>query len=266
MRFIYTKTFVRVFTVFVILAVLAIFDINGYLGWFKDGFVRVFGTASSKVTQGTDSVKNVFSTLFTIKKLVSENATLNQKIDDLSFENARLKSAQDENLALRKALNFTQQSNLNLLPAEVLVLDPTGIARSMTINRGEKSGVTVNQAVVVSPGLLIGKVVKVNPNSSEVVLITDPSMVVNGEVVDSGAKGLVRGEHGLGLTFDMVTQNELIKSGDKVVTSGLSGDFSRGLLIGEIASLKSNSTQLFQKAYISPAADLKNLRFVFVVQ
>ena len=55
------------------------------------------------------------------------------------------------------------------------------------------------------------------------------------------------------------------KTGDKVVTSGLSDDFPKGLLIGDVAGINSSSTELFQKAAVSPAADLRSLRFLFVV-
>ncbi len=266
MRFIYTKTFTKIFSIFVILAVFVVLDAKGYLGLFKDGFFRVYGFTTNKVTLATNSVKEVFQTFFTIRHLVSDNATLNQKIDALSFDNARLRSAEDENSALRKALSFKQQSQPNLVPVEVLTLDATGFTQTIIIDKGQNYSISLNQPVVAAPGLLVGKVTKLYPASAEVTLITDPSIVVNAEVVDSAARGLIRGEHGLGLTLDLVTQNDLIKSGDQVITSGLSNDFPRGLLIGQVAALRSNSTDLFQKAYISPAADLRNIRFIFVVQ
>lgn len=266
MRFIYNKYFTKIFAIFVLLALFVILDAQGYIGLAKDGFFRVYGYTASKVTSVTGGVKTVFSTLFTIKNLVSENASLNQKVDHLSFDNARLKSAQDENSALRKALNLKEQSKLNLLAAEVLILDATGFSQTVVIDKGNNYAIKENQPVVVSPGILVGKIKKVYPNSAEVMLITDPSIVVNAEAVDSGARGLIRGEHGLALTFDLVTQNELIKSGDLVITSGLSNDFPRGLLIGGVAAIRSSATDLFQKAYVSPAANLRNLRFLSVVQ
>lgn len=266
MRFIYTKTFAKIFTIFVLLALLVILDATGYIGLIKDGFFRVYGFGTTNLTKATNGVKNTLSTIFTIRNLVSENAKLNSQVDQLSFENARLKSAQDENAALRQALNFKQQSKLNLLPVETISLDPTGFSQTMVIDKGEDYGIRLNQPIVVSPGLLVGKVTKVYPNSAEVTLITDPTVVINGEVVDSGARGLIKGEHGLGLSFDLVTQNELIKTGDQVITSSLSSDYPQGLLIGQVTAIRSSQTDLFQKAFITPAADLRNLRFLFAVK
>jgi rod shape-determining protein MreC len=266
MRFIYTKTFTKIFTIFVLLALLVILDARGYLGLIKDGFFRTLGTTTSKVTDVTLGVKNIFETLFTIKRLALDNAELNQKIEELSFENARLKSAQEENQSLRQALNFRQQSKLNLLPVEVLTSDPTGFTQVFMIDKGQNVGIRLNQSVVVAPGILVGKITKLYPHSAQATLITDPSIVINAEVVDSGARGLIRGEHGLGLALDLVTQNDLIKTGDSVITSGLSDDAVRGLLIGNVSAIRSNTSELFQKAFVSSAADLRSLRFLFVVQ
>ena len=266
MRFIYTKTFARIFAIFVLLAVFIILDATGWLGLAKDGFNRVYGWTTMRLTGGASGMRTVFGTLFTIKNLSSDNAKLNQQVDQLAFENARLKSAQDENSALRRALNFKQDSQLNLVPVEVLALDPTGFDQTISIDKGEKDGMHLGQPIIAQPGLLVGKITKLNPHSSDVTLITDPNVVINGEVADSGAHGLIKGEHGLGLSLDLVTQNELVKTGDEVITSGLSGDFPRGLLIGTVSSIRSSTTDLFQKAFVAPAADLRNLRFLFAIQ
>src|SRR5258708_962504 len=266
MRFIYTKTFLRIFTIFVLLAFLVVLDAKGYIGLIKDGFFRVYGFGTTKLSSVTTSIKTSFSTLFTIRKLVLENAKLSQEVNQLAFENARLKSSQDENAALRKALNFRQQSTFSLLPVETLILDPTGFSQTIVIDKGNTNNIHLSQPIVAQPGLLVCKVTKVYPHSAEVTLITDPSVVINGEVVESAARGLIKGEHGLGLSLDLVTQNELIKTGDQVITSGLSQDFPRGLLIGSISAIRSSTTDLFQKAFVSPAADLRNARFLFAIQ
>jgi rod shape-determining protein MreC len=68
------------------------------------------------------------------------------------------------------------------------------------------------------------------------------------------------------LIFDLVTQNEVIKAGDQITTSGLGNDYPPGLLVGEIVSIRSSTSELFQKAFVSPAAELRNLKFLFVIK
>ncbi|HYE22402.1 MAG TPA: rod shape-determining protein MreC [Verrucomicrobiae bacterium] len=266
MRFIYNKTFIRFFVAFVLLSGFIVADALGYLGIIKDVFFKTYGGATQFVGNISNQTKDIVRTLGTIKSLARENAELNQKIDELSFENARLQQARQENLTLRRALSFDEKTSFGMVAAEAKFLDPTGFTRTITINKGLNHGIEFNEAVIVAPGLLVGKVTKIYPDSAEVTLITDPSITINGEVPDSGARGLVKGEHGLGLMFDLVTQNELIKSGDQIMTSGLGNDFPAGLLVGEIVAIKSSTSDLFQKAFVSPAADLRNLKFLFVIQ
>lgn len=266
MKFIYTRTFTSLFLLFVGIAFLFILDRTGNLGFFKDHTAKAYGSIVGTVSGGTKSAKGFFVTMGTIKNLSKENAALNQKIDELSFDNARLSSAKQENSALRRALNFQEQSGLKLMAVEVTMADPTGFTKTITINRGSSSGVVENDAVVAAPGVLVGRVSKVESGTAQVTLITDPGMLINAEVSESGARGIIKGEHGISLVFDLVTQNELIKPGDKIITSGLSEDFPRGLYIGEIAGIRSGSSELFQKAYVTPAADLRNLNFLFVLQ
>jgi rod shape-determining protein MreC len=266
MRFIYTKNFRRVFAAFIAVALLIMADRLGYLGLVKTAAQKTFGSAAHGVGSGLGSAKGFLQIVGTLSGLARENAELNQRINELSFENSRLQSAKAENLALRRALNFQEEHRYETIPAEVIIMDPTGFSQTIVIDKGESDGVSLGESVMAAPGLLVGRVTKVYRNSAEVTLITDPSVTINGEVVDSAARGLVKGEHGISLILDLVTQNEVIKAGDRIITSGLSGDFPRGLLIGEINAIKSSSSDLFQQAFVTPVADLRNLKFLFVVQ
>lgn len=266
MRFIYTRAFRIGFAIFFGVALFIILDITGYLGRIKGGFAHVYGWTTGYTSGAVSGTKNYFETLFTIRELVKENARLEQKINELSFDNARLLVSKNENIALRRSLNFKESSSFNLIPVEILTADPTGFSQVVTVDKGSNAGLAVNSAAVVAPGLLVGKVTRVYADSAEITLITDPKVIVNAEVADSGARGLVTGEHGLGLSFGLVSQNELIKTADQVTTSGLAGDLPRGLLIGQIESIQSSSSDLFQKAFVAPAADLRNLKFLFVIK
>ena len=84
--------------------------------------------------------------------------------------------------------------------------------------------------------------------------------------LQTGAKGIVRGEYGLGLVLDMVSQTDLLNVGDDVVTSGLGSDISKGLLIGKIKELQVSSDKLFQGALISPRVKYANLDTIFIIK
>jgi rod shape-determining protein MreC len=84
--------------------------------------------------------------------------------------------------------------------------------------------------------------------------------------VETEAKGVIRGEYGLGLILDLVSQTDIINGGDTVATSGLSGDFPRGLLIGKIQETKSTPDKLFQQAVVLPRVKYSKLDMVFILK
>lgn len=59
--------------------------------------------------------------------------------------------------------------------------------------------------------------------------------------------------------------NIKVKKGDHVVTSGLSGMFPSGLLIGDIEKVTPDENGLTQTAYVKPAANFYDVREVLVI-
>lgn len=266
MRFIYTKTFRWAFLVFGVVALFIVADATNSLTAGKSAVLRSYGSGAVLARGWGEGIKRAVQTFILIKNLSRANDGLRQQVDALAFENARLKAAKQENSALRRALGFAEDTSWNAIPVEVIMADLTGLSQTVIIDRGSADQLTEGLAVIVNPGLLAGRISKVYARSAEVTLITDPGLMVSAEVTETKASGLVSGAHGLGLKFDLVTHNELIKVGDQLITSGLAGDFPRGLLIGEIGSINAAASDLFVQASVIPAADLRRLKFLFVIR
>ena len=56
-----------------------------------------------------------------------------------------------------------------------------------------------------------------------------------------------------------------VQSGDNVVTSGLTGDFPRGLHIGQIRRVEKEDADLFQSVEIQPIVDFSKVEGVLVI-
>jgi len=207
---------------------------------------------------------NFFSTISSIKDLQGENRELEDRVDQLNSEITKLKEFENENKVLREQLGFSQSSSYKLLPAEVIGRDPENFFRYLILAKGEKEGVKKGMAVL-SSGCLVGKITEVYSHSSKLILITNPESNIGAMIQDSRATGIVNGELGGGLVIDMIPQNEVIKVGDTVCTSGLGGDYPKGLLLGSIESIKSKPDELFQKADLNSQIDFKKLEIVFII-
>jgi len=167
---------------------------------------------------------------------------------------------------LSEALGFISETKLDLIPAEVVAWDPLNPEPKVTLNRGQENSVAKGDAVIIPGGILVGVISEAFDRTSQMEILTSSAVVVNAEVAESGARGLVKGQHGLGMIFDLGPQTEKIREKDKLVTSGLGGQYPKGLFIGEIGEVNSSESDLFQKANVIPGADFRNLRTVFVVK
>jgi rod shape-determining protein MreC len=120
--------------------------------------------------------------------------------------------------------------------------------------------------VIISEGILIGKIEKVFSGSCEARLILDSEIKVNAEILESQTKGIVHGEYGSSVVMDMIPQSIEIKKDETVVTSGLSGTFPGGLLIGYVKDVTTTADQLFQKASLNLPIEIDEARMAWVVK
>jgi len=261
-----SKSLVQSFIAAAILLGLIFLDSVGVMNFAIDGgrktaeildvpFVAVFGR-----------VKNFFEVVSTLKDLSGQNDVLAQQVQVLTAQVASLEKESQENRILRDALGFQAQTKLDLVPAEVISLDPFSPDHRITLNRGARQGVGEGSAVVIAGNILVGVIVSVSEETSQIDAVTSSQVTINAQTSTGKATGVVRGEHGVGLLMDLISQTDVIAKGDKIITSGLGGTYTKGLLIGTVGEVSSSSSELFQKANVIPAADLKQLSVVFIVK
>jgi len=207
-----------------------------------------------------------FHFLGSIGDLKNENQKLMEENRELLAENARLKDVGKENETLRKELGLIPKSRYELEASFVIAQDPQGLGNYFIIDKGENKGIKEGMPVIVSSGILVGKITEVYRSSAKVLLLTDQSSSINAEVTDSGARGIIKGIYGLGVMMDMISQAEVIKEGDEVITSGLSNETPRGLYVGKVGQVGQSGDKLFQQADIILPVDLSALRVVFTIK
>jgi rod shape-determining protein MreC len=205
------------------------------------------------------------SFLGSIGRLKQENERLLEENIDLKAEVAALADVSRENAALRTERGLAPYAQFELKAAEVMGRDDVSSGGAILLNVGELAGIRKGMAVVVGKGTLIGRVVETTPLASRVLLLSDSASAVNAVAGATEARGVVRGEYGLGLTLDMVLQSETLREGDEVITSGLGGEVPRGLLIGTITRVESSTDRLFQYATIASPIRFDRVRFVSVI-
>ncbi|NTV41398.1 MAG: rod shape-determining protein MreC [Candidatus Moranbacteria bacterium] len=200
-----------------------------------------------------------------IGELKEENAKLIKQNEHLIGEQAMLKDVQNENEELREQLNLLPRSRFNLLSASVIGQDPNGMGNWLEIDKGSQDGLFEGMPVIVSGGILVGRIQELTLKNSKVILLTNPKSVVSVTTTQTGARGVVKGEYGLGMIFDMILQTDSVQSGNEVVTSGTSGEMPRGLYVGTVQNVHPSDDQLFQQASVISPIKTSKLQFVFVL-
>jgi len=204
----------------------------------------------------TETIKN-------ISTLQRRNKELEDQVNALNAEIIRLKEVSKENEALREQLGFAQKSDYKLLPAEIIGYEPENFFQYLIVNKGAVDGVKQGM-FVLSAGYLIGKISEVYNRGSKLLLVTNLDSSVGAMIQDSRALGVVKGELGGGMIMEMIPQNEIVRIGDVVCTSGLGGDYPRGLPIGMVQEIKSKPNDLFQTVSVKSPIDFKKLEMVFI--
>ncbi len=206
-----------------------------YRAW-RDFFLYVL---SPFMWSAEHFIKENFDLPGNIKDVIkarSENEFLKMKLIEYEGEVMQNRELASENEFLRKALGLSQKLTYRYIISEVVLMDPNSWSLSLMVSGGTDMGIKKDSAVVsLKDGrfVLVGKIIEVFNNSSEVMLLTNPMFSVWALIPDTGCDGLL--EHLSG--NNMVLNYPSLKSaplGADVVVGPLSKIFPSGLLLGKI--------------------------------
>jgi len=218
--------------------------------------MRKLSGQEARLAEAAGSIRQTFGAPLRVGEIVKENERLRADNAARDVEIARLTAVREENDELRALLGFTEKQRTAPVIARVLARTPEAGAHTILLDRGSDDGVAVEMPVIAAGGVLIGKIFKVDRASSVALLLTDTRSRVGASVQNADrTQGLVQGERGLSLEMRLIPQNEEIKVGDLIVTSGIEPLTPRGLVLGRVEEVQTQEKNPFKKALItSPVA------------
>ncbi|MFZ7102314.1 MAG: rod shape-determining protein MreC [Peptococcaceae bacterium] len=228
--------------------------------------VAPFQNGATSIMQKT---KDFFSIFGEVKELRAENAQLKKDVSELNHQINLLRDYGLENIRLRKLLEYKELhgNDFSLLSAQVIARDHSNWYSTITINRGSEDGVQKDMPVVTHQGL-VGRVINVTADASEVLLILDQEGAVGARVWETRETlGIVEGK-GDGssiLTMIHLPHDASIVVGHTIVTSGLGGLFPPGIRIGEVTEVADEASGLMKQAKVEPFVDFNRLEEVLVI-
>jgi rod shape-determining protein MreC len=117
---------------------------------------------------------------------------------------------------------------------------------------------------VITAGGIVGKVLRVYPSTSLVLLINDQSSGVGVILQKSRLQGVLAGTPNGEVVMKEVMSDEQVSPGESLLTSGGDQIFPKGLPVGTIAKVGA-AKDLFLSITVKPSANLDRLEEVLVV-
>ena len=200
---------------------------------------------------------------FYLRGVRAENRALQDEIQRLRLEQVRVTEDAAQARRLQRLLGFKEQFISQTVAAQVIGSSGTDLSHTVYIDKGAKDGIRTDMAVMNADGI-VGKVLRVFSNSSQVLLINDTTSGVGAILDKSRLQGVLKGSAAGETVLEKVMSDEQVESGEKVLTSGGDRIFPKGLTIGTVSRVTSGS-DLFLNIRVKPAANLSRVEEVLVI-
>ena len=200
-----------------------------------------------------------------LRRAREENEVLRSELDRLKVRNAELEGRALEADRLATLLNFrTAHAEVPMLAASVIGASPDPGSQVMYINRGSRDGLRRDMGVITPDGV-VGKILAVYPDTSQVLLMSDKESGVGALLADTRTQGPIKGTGEPQVSMEYVSNDEKVSVGEAVLTSGQDRIFPKDLPIGTVAEVAPDRKMPFMRIRVKPAAHLDRLEEVLVL-
>ncbi len=223
------------------------------------------------ISAAANWIEDRYDYAFRYDELMTENAVLKERVAELEKTIRQAEDANRQNELYRELIGLAEKrSDFQFEDAAVTIRASSNWSATMTINKGTNVDVALGDCVVDAYGNLVGVITEVGFNYSVVSTVVDPTTEIGGRIPRTDDNAVLQGDFTLmwedRLKLSYLPENAQPISGDQITTSGLGDIYPSGLVVGMVESIHTEADGLTRYAVVTPAADLNNLRYVFVIK
>jgi len=211
-----------------------------------------------------DNIISFFQRYIYLWNTHSNNIRLHEENRKLVSTIAELRESENENIRLKKLLGFQEKFNLESIVAKVIAKDVSTEFRAIRLNRGTNAGIKKNMPVVTYEGI-VGRVLRVTPNSADVLTVLDLLSSVDAIVARSRARGVVEGMTDDLCQLKFMRRTDDVVVDDLLIASGLGGIFPKGVPIGNVSKVERKPYGISQKVELTPSVNFSKLEEVLIL-
>ncbi|WP_415404513.1 rod shape-determining protein MreC [Tateyamaria sp. SN3-11] len=193
------------------------------------------------------------------RRIAEQNTELRRELRQMQAWKEAALQLEQENARLLDLNNVRLDPRLTYITGVVLADSGSPFRQSVLLNVGARDGIVEGWATMDGIGL-VGRISGVAQNTARVIMVTDASSRVPAVIQPSGQRAIVAGDNSAAPPIDFLENPDLVRPGDRVVTSGDGGVFPAGLLIGQVAADPGGRLR------VRLAADYERLEFLRVLR
>ena len=220
-----------------------------------DRFVPSLDWAMAPATGLTNVVRDFQS----YTRIYEQNQDLRRELQQMKAWREAALQLEQENARLLDLNKARIDAKLTHVTGVVTADSGSLFRQSVLLNVGARDGIMDGWATMDGIGL-VGRISGVGKNSSRVILLTDTNSRIPVTVQPSGQRAILVGDNDAAPTLELIENRDLVRPGDRVVTSGDGKVFPAGLLVGQVA--QSPNRRLRARL----AADYERLKFLRVLR
>lgn len=253
----------RLLTGVLVLALIALFivwridspRVERFRAQVIDTVVPSFDWAMAPVTGAINLVRDFQS----YRKIVEQNQELRRELQRMKAWKEAAQQLRDENARLLDLNNVRLDPRLTYVTGVVLADSGSPFRQSVLLNVGTRDGILDGWATMDGIGL-VGRISGVGQNTARVILLTDTSSQIPITIQPAGQQAILSGDNTVAPLVSFLENADLVRAGDRVITSGDGGVFPAGLLVGHLAEDPSGRLR------VRLSADYERLEFLRVLR
>lgn len=255
-----------VFLTFLVLQGFALWTLFNYNRYHRAVFLGVSNEITGSVSSQVDKVDDYFH-------LREENRRVHRMNDSLMnllrSNYAAPDTSSKQVIDSLQVNDSTKQVQRYLWREAKVVYNSVNFDQNyIQLNRGSNQGVRDNMAVLSSDGAIIGVVVNVSPNFSQVMTVLHTKSRVPATIKHFNVNGTIEWDtkDPRFVLLKGISRDVQVKKGDSVLTSPYSYNFPPGYLVGRVASIDTDKASGFYILKVQTAANFNSVQQAFVVE
>ena len=195
-----------------------------------DRIVPSFDWALIPVTKAAGMIEDFQS----YSRIYEQNQELRRELQQMKAWKEAALQLEQKNAKLLDLNNVRLDPKLTYVTGVVLADSGSPFRQSVLLNIGSRDGIVDGWAATDGLGL-VGRISGVGRSTARVILLSDANSRIPVAIQPSGQRALLAGDNSSLPLIEFLESPELVRPGDRVVSSGDGGVFPAGILVGQVA-------------------------------